>query len=225
MRKFNLLKDYPTPDSPRVVSVDSRTIENRIIASYKDKEFYDGDRNNGFGGFYYDGRWNVVAQKIIKEYELKDEAKILQMGSDKGFLLRDIKEINKTFEVYGLEYSKYAINNSENIVKSKIIYSENFMTDFNDSYFNFVIALGVVYTQNIKGAISIIKEIERLSNGKSFITLASYQTKIDFDLFKDWTLLGTLILKEEEWENILKHCGYTGDYYFTNAQSLNLIRK
>ena len=131
MRKFNLLKDYPTPDSPRVVSVDSRTIENRIIASYKDKEFYDGDRNNGFGGFYYDGRWNVVAQKIIKEYELKDKAKILQMGSDKGFLLRDIKEINKTFEVYGLEYSKYAINKStfnDESLRVKLKYSDKFQT-------------------------------------------------------------------------------------------------
>ena len=58
--------------------------------------------------------------------------------------------------------------------------------------------------------------------GKSFINLASYEDKSDFWLFKQWSLLGTTILKKEEWKEVLKHCNYSGDYYFTNAKSLNL---
>ena len=41
-------------------------------------------------------------------------------------------------------------------------------------------------------------------------------------MFKQWTLLGTTILLENEWVEILKHVNYTGDYYFTNANALNL---
>lgn len=224
MKKFNLLDQYPPPKDPRYVSKNIRTISNRIIASYKNFEFYDGDRNNGFGGFKYDGRWLPIAKKIINHYKLKENSKILHIGCDKGFLLNDFLIINKNLNVYGAESSQYAIDNSLNSVKSKIKYKDEYIFDLEDGYFDFIIAIGVVYAENLKRAIKIIKEIQRLSNGKSFITLASYRNKEEYDLFKDWTLLGTLILKENEWEEVMTHCGYTGDYYFTNAKSLNLKR-
>ena len=65
MREINILTNYPGPKKPRVVHKNIRTIKNRIIASYKGKEFYDGKRKNGYGGFRYDGRWLNVAKKIF----------------------------------------------------------------------------------------------------------------------------------------------------------------
>ena len=49
MREFDLLNIYPNLKI-RYVNKNSRTIKNRIVATYKNKEFYDGNRNNGFGG-------------------------------------------------------------------------------------------------------------------------------------------------------------------------------
>jgi hypothetical protein len=57
------------------------------------------------------------------------------------------------------------------------------------------------------------------------VTLASYRNQDDYFLFKEWTLLGTTILKEEEWIKILQYCKYKGDYFFTNANALKLARK
>ena len=91
MREFDLLNIYPNLKS-RYVNKNSRTIKNRIIASYKGKEFYDGHRNNGFGGYSYDGRWKLIADRIFSVYKLKDNAKILQIGCDKGYLIHDIKK-------------------------------------------------------------------------------------------------------------------------------------
>ena len=34
-----------------------RSVKNKLAAWKLDKEYYDGDRNNGYGGFKYDGRW------------------------------------------------------------------------------------------------------------------------------------------------------------------------
>ena len=34
-----------------------RKLKNKFIAWELDKDYYDGDRNNGYGGFLYDGRW------------------------------------------------------------------------------------------------------------------------------------------------------------------------
>ena len=226
MRRFNLLGDYPQPKTPRYVSEDLRTIEHRIIASYRDKEFYDGDRNYGYGGFKYDGRWKKVASKICKEYNLNNNSSFLQLGCEKGFLLHDIKNLYSKLDVYGLETSDYAIENSIENVKQYIKKCENYINfHFKNNKFDFILALGVVYTHDLTNAIKCIKEIQRVSKGKSFITLASYKTKEDYWLFKQWTVLGTTILLENEWAEVLKHANYTGDYYFTNAETLNLKKK
>ena len=44
-----------------------RTIINKIIAWERGKEYYDGDRLNGYGGFKYDGRWLKILPKFIKK--------------------------------------------------------------------------------------------------------------------------------------------------------------
>ena len=90
MREFNLLSDYPVLKK-RYVSDSSRTIKNRIIASERDHDFFDGERNNGYGGFKYDGRWEKIAHKIYKEYKLNEKSSLLQLNSEKGFLISDFK--------------------------------------------------------------------------------------------------------------------------------------
>ena len=52
-----------------------RDITNRIIAWGLDKEYYDGDRINGYGGYNYDGRWKKFLPRIIKRYKLKKKFK------------------------------------------------------------------------------------------------------------------------------------------------------
>ena len=37
-----------------------------------EEEFYDGKRDNGYGGFKYDGRWQKIAHRIFKHYKLKN---------------------------------------------------------------------------------------------------------------------------------------------------------
>ena len=54
------------------------------------------------------------------------------------------------------------------------------------------------------------------------IILRNLGNKDDLWLFKNWTVLGTTILHENEWIEVLKHVGYTGDYKFTGSKSLKL---
>ena len=115
MKEFDLLSVYPLLNK-RFVSKNTRKIENRIIASYRGKEFYDGKRDNGYGGFKYDGRWEKIASRIFKHYKLKENAKILQVGSDKGYLLHDFKVISPECRVAGVEVSDYAIKSTLNTV-------------------------------------------------------------------------------------------------------------
>ena len=226
MREFNLLGEYPRPEKPRYVGSDLRTINHRIVATLRDKDFFDGNRNYGYGGFKYDGRWKSVAEKICNEYKLKNSSSFLQIGCEKGFLLKDLKDKNKKMRIEGIETSNYAITNSIPDAKENIKYCNNYTDlEYGDSEFDFIFALGVVYTHNLTNAMKCLREIQRVGKGKSFITLASYENRDDYWLFKQWSLLGTAILRKDEWRKVLSHVNYSGDYSFTNAELLGLRAK
>ena len=140
--------------------------------------------------------------------------------------MHDIKNLYPNMEILGLEISKYAIDNSLDSVRNKIIKTNYLDLSFlKDNTFDFVYATGIIYSFNLTDAISCLKEINRISKRDSFITLASYSNKMDYWLFKNWTLLGTTILLKKEWRAILKHINYKGDYFFTNAKTLNLVNR
>ena len=129
-------------------------------------------------------------------------------------------------KIHGLETSDYAVKNSMEDIRKYISKTKNYINlEYEDNKFDFILALGVVYTLNLSDAIQCLKEIQRVSKGKSFVTLASYETTQDYWLFRQWTLLGTTILLKNDWIEVLNHANYTGDYYFTNAKSLSLKRK
>jgi len=225
VKEFDLLGGYPNPKKPRYVNQNLRTIKNRIIASYRDKNFFDGNRNDGYGGMVYDGRWKNIAKRIIEKYKIKDNSNILQINCEKGYLLHDLHEANSKIKIYGLESSRYAIDNASSSIKQFIHYSNQIELDFKDNFFDFVIAIGVVYALDLTDAIKCLKEIQRVSKGKSFITLGAYENENDKKLFSYWTLLGNTILRKDEWLEVLKHSGYTGDFKFNTASSLNLVEK
>ena len=226
MREFNLLGEYPRPEKPRYVGSDLRTINHRIVATYRDKDFFDGNRNYGYGGFKYDGRWKSVAEKICNEYKLNNSLSFLQIGCEKGFLLKDLKDKYKKMRIEGIETSNYAITSSIPDAKENIKHCNNYTDlEYGDSEFDFIFALGVVYTHNLTNAIKCLREIQRVGKGKSFITLASYENRDDYWLFKQWSLLGTTILRKDEWRKVLSHVNYSGDYSFTNAELLGLRAK
>ena len=222
MRKYNLLSNYTNKKIKRSAKKNYRTIENKIIATYRGKDFFDGDRKNGYGGYIYDGRWKKYAKKIIKEYKLNNKSKVLHINSEKGFILNDIKEYLPKIEVIGTETSEYAIKKTMKNIKKNIYLSEPTKLPFKNNYFDFVLAIGVVYGLSLTNAIKCLKEINRVTKNFSFINLGSYNDKKDLELFNKWSLLGVTLLKEKEWVKVLKHVNYKGDYYFTNSKSLGL---
>ena len=199
----------------------NRSIKNKLIAWKLNKEYYDGNRNNGYGGFYYDGRWMKLLPKIIKKYKLSNNSKILDLGCKKGFIMKDFKRLLPKCEIWGVEDHKYPIDNAEIEVKDKIILSNYFNIPFGNKYFDFVIGFSSIYKYNLYDVIRTIAEINRVSK-KSFFTVAAYSNEKERRIFDEWTLLGTTLLHKKEWLELFKSLKYKGDYYFTTAKSLNL---
>ena len=198
-----------------------RKLKNKYIAWKLSKEYYDGDRNNGYGGFKYDGRWLKLLPRFIKKYKLNNNSKILDLGCKKGFIMKDFKILLPKAKIYGIEDHLYPIKKAEKEVKSKIIFSKYYNIPFKKNYFDLVIGFSSIYKYNFEDVVKTINEINRVSKN-SFLTVASYTNKKDRELFDKWTLLGTTVLQKKEWQELFKILNYKGDYYFTTSKSLNL---
>lgn len=215
MREFDAFPDYPS-----VKRIANRTIHNKIAASYRDKEFYDGDRMNGYGGMVNDGRWGPIAENLIKVYDLQDGDSVLQIGCHKGFLLEALQE--RGMKVEGTEISEYAISQAPPTVQHKIKRSPFNKLPFPSHSFELVLCVSPVYGVILQDSIKILREISRVGKGKSFITLGAYETTEDFFLIQKWFILGNLVLTKAEWIVVLQHAGFRGDYRFDTAKSLGL---
>lgn len=222
MEEFDI--GYPHSKARRVIKEGIRNIKNRMIASGLCKEYYDGARENGYGGFYYDGRWVKIIPKIIERYALTPSSAVLDVGCKKGFFLHDLKAVLPGIRVQGVENHMYPIENAMDPVKPYIKLAEYEKLPFKDREFDFVMAFASIYMLNLRGVMDALREIQRVGKGKSYITVGAYRNKEERDPFLDWTLIGTTVLHVNEWLEVFKETGYTGDYYFTTASSLGLVR-
>lgn len=85
MAEINLL--FTTQKTVRDYDKRAREKTPEIIRLAKEfgKEFFDGDRKCGYGGYQYDGRWQAVARTMQDYYKLAEDAAILDIGAPKDF--------------------------------------------------------------------------------------------------------------------------------------------
>jgi len=211
---------FKKPVKVRAKVAKARTVINKMHAWELGKEYYDGKRVNGYGGFKYDGRWQKLLPQIIKRYKLTKKSKVLDLGCKKGFLLKDLNILIPGIKSYGIENHSYALNKSVKC-KSKLIKSDYYKIPFKNKYFDFVIAFNSLYMQNLGDVIKSLKEIERVSK-QSYIVLASGENDEERNKFYKWTLIGTSILLKKEWKTLFKKIKFKGDYYFSSSKSLGV---
>ena len=197
-----------------------RTVLNKIYAWQLGKDYYDGSRLNGYGGFKYDGRWLKLLPKLIKRYKLTKNSKVLDLGCKKGFLLKDLNILLPGITTYGIENHSYPIKKAVKC-KSKLILSNYTKLPFKNKSLDFVIAFNSLYMQNLGDVIKSLKEIERVSKN-SYVILASGENDEERNRFYKWTLIGTSILLKKEWRILFKRIKFKGDYYFSSSKSLGV---
>lgn len=222
MQEFDI--GYPHGQIQRIVPEGFRSIRNRITAFELGREYYDGARENGYGGYRYDGRWKLIIPVLIQRYGLTSSSHILEVGCKKGFFLHDLKQMLPGITVRGVENHLYPLENGMESIKADVQLASYQALPFLDRSFDFVMAFASIYMLNLRDVMAAIREIQRVSKGKSYITVGAYRTKEERDLFHDWTVLGSTVLHVDEWLEVFRHCGYTGDYYFTTASTLRLTR-
>lgn len=185
------------------------------ISKRYDKEYWDGDRRYGYGGYrYIEGYQTYLAKKIIKKFKLNKYSKILDLGCGKGFLMYELKKILSNNNIYGLDLSKYAIKNAKSEIKEKIsFYDIRKKLKYIDKSFDLVISINVLHNLKLEEIESALKEIERIGISK-YICVESYRNNQEQFNLQCWALTAETIIDTKSWQWLFKKSGYRGEYEF-----------
>lgn len=212
---INLLKNYPRTQRNIQERASFKTEADREIARRFGKEFFDGERRTGYGGFSYNPRfWQPVVPTFIQHYGLTQRSALLDIGCAKGFMLHDFKEALPGMTVRGIDCSHYAIEQALESMKPYVSIGDARLLPFEDQSFDLVISINTLHNLEGEELKQALREMQRVSRGKSFLTVDAYRTEEERELMFAWNLTAKTILHVEEWEALFASVGYTGDYYW-----------
>ncbi len=199
----------------RVNDVEFPKAKAATLAKKFDHDYWDGDRRICYGGYrYIEGRWTPVAEAMIQHYDLKAGDKILDIGCGKGFQLVEFQKSLAGVELYGLDISKYAIEHSHEDVKPFLQVGNATHLPFEDNFFDFVFSINTLHCLHAYDLHVALKEMERVSKGKSYICVESYRSEEEKANLLYWQVSCEAFNTPKEWEWWFDLAGYTGDYSF-----------
>ena len=197
----------------RVVEHDKA--ESAAIAKQFGRDYWDGERRYGYGGYSYDGRWRPVAERMAEHYGLEAGHRILDVGCGKGYLLYEFSQILPGIEVVGLDVSRYAIDNAKEEVRPYLEVGGADSLPFDDGSFDFVVSLGTLHNLRLPALVAAVREIERVGKaGRSYIMVESYRDEREKANLLYWQLTCEAFFDTEEWAWLLEREGYSGDHGF-----------
>jgi SAM-dependent methyltransferase len=196
----------------------SRMVDEKVHCMIKAKEYefdyWDGDRRYGYGGYKYDGRWKVVAEQLIETYGLSEDAKILDVGCGKAYLLYELQQLLPDAQVVGFDISLHGIGDAPEAIRDHLMrYRAQDSYPWGDGYFDLVISLGCLHNLRLFELKNAVAEIERVGKSK-YIMLESYRNENEQFNLQCWALTAESFFDTAEWIWLYDHFGYTGDYEF-----------
>jgi len=214
MNEVNLLARYPRSKRNVKARLGNKE-ENRAIAMQFGKEYFDGTREQGYGGYRYDGRWVPIAEDIVKHFGLKSGDRVLDVGCGKGFLVKDLMAVCPGLDVFGIDVSEYAVMNCEPEVIGRIHVGNATSLPFAEDSFQAVLSINTVHNLDYANCVRAVREMERVAPGHGYIQVDAYRNKEEERMFLDWVLTARTHGTPEFWVDTLREAGYAGDYYWT----------
>ena len=215
MAEIDLLRALPKSKRDIKAREGGKNLE--VIAASKEygELYFDGPREYGYGGYRYDGRWVPVAQDIVDHFGLKAGDRVLDIGSAKGFLVKDLKAVCPGLEAFGIDVSEYAMMNCEPEAVGRLHLGSADHLPFPDGSFDCVIAINSIHNLPREQCKVALQEIQRICGGCAFVQVDSYRTPEEKEIFLSWVLTAEFHEFPEGWIKLFEEARYSGDYYWT----------
>lgn len=213
--EIDLLVNYPRAKRNVEGRGDSKTEEDRAIARKFGKEFFDGNRRNGYGGFNYMSRfWQPVVPTFQEHYGLTSDSSVLDVGCAKGFMMHDFYKLIPGIKVKGIDVSQYAIDNTIDDMRENVLAADAKEIPHGDNSFDLVISINTIHNLERDECGRALQEIERVCKKNSFITVDAYRNEKEKERMYQWNLTAKTIMSVDEWKRFFDEVGYTGDYFW-----------
>jgi ubiquinone/menaquinone biosynthesis C-methylase UbiE len=185
----------------------------RIARQFAD-DFWDGDRRYGYGGYRYDGRWQPVAERLVETYKLPHDAKILDVGCGKGFLLYELQRLLPAAQIRGFDASAYAIATAKEEIRDQLFChrAEN-PFPFADKQFDLVLSLTTLHNLHLPQLKAALGEMDRVGE-KGYLVVEAYRNEQELFNLQCWALTCAAFFTPDEWVWLFGEFGYGGDYEF-----------
>jgi SAM-dependent methyltransferase len=214
-REVDLLVNYPRTRRAVEERGATKTDLDREIARRFDKEFFDGERRTGYGGYRYDPRfWSPTVPDFQRHFGLDASTRVLDVGCAKGFMMHDFARLIPGISVKGVDISRYAIENALENMRPHILLADAKALPFPDKSFDVVISINTIHNLDRADLIKALREIERVQRRGAFVTVDAYRTPAEKERMAAWNLTARTILSVDDWRDLFVEAGYTGDYYW-----------
>ena len=214
-KEINLLSNYPRSKRDIFKRESQKTEEVRAVARKFGKEFFDGDRKHGYGGFTYNPKyWQSVIKDFKRYWNLNSSSSILDVGCAKGFMLYDFSKAIPGISLSGIDISDYAINNSMSEIKNFLQVANAKKLPFSDNFFDVVISINTIHNLEKTDCARALQEIIRVSKKHSFVTVDAYRNEEEKKRMLAWNLTAKTIMSLSDWKLFFKENAYNGDYYW-----------
>lgn len=176
------------------------------------RDYWDGERQFGYGGYRYDGRWRAVAEAMARHYNLQPGASILDVGAGKGFLLYEFTQVVPGVRVAGIDISDYAVENAKEEIKPFLRVGNARSLPYADRSFDFVYSINTLHNLYLQDLWSALTEVERVGRAAKHITVEAYRNEREKVNLLYWQLTCRAFHTPEEWQFLFDRTGYTGDF-------------
>ena len=129
-------------------------------------------------------------------------------------MLYDLSRAIPGIKVSGVDISEYAIQNSMLDIKQNLKVGNAKSLDYDDNSFDVVISINTIHNLDQDECGKALQEIERVSKGKSFITVDAFTNEEEKKRMDAWNLTAKTILSVEDWKTFFNEVGYTGDFFW-----------
>ena len=185
------------------------------IAKKFDYDYWDGDRRICYGGYnYIPGRWESIALAMQETYKLPGDAKILDVGCGKGYLLYDFLKVLPNSKVFGIDKSSYAINNSKEEIRESLVLGNATHLPWEDNYFDLVVSINTLHCLDCYDLEKALIEIERVGKSYKYICVESFRNEKEKANLLYWQVSCEAFHNPKGWDWWFSKTGYSGDYSY-----------
>ncbi len=145
-QEIDLLANYPRTKRNLEERAQQKSEQDRAIARQFGKEFFDGDRRHGYGGFNYLPRfWQPVIPTLQSHFGLDKGSSVLDVGCAKGFMMHDMAALIPDIMVKGVDVSAYAIEHAIEDMKPHVQVADAVKLPFPNKSFDVAISINTIH--------------------------------------------------------------------------------